>query len=154
MCDCGATFKSEKSLKRHIDNNVCVRSCPCGKSFSSKQRLDSHIKNRVCEKNKPTQCLICNKELSSHSSLVVHNKKPCGIKFECVVCEKEFSCYGKLQLHKDSEFCRKNTRELKTFMDNLRIKRDKAKFEEALNCWKAIGCHGPRPEMGVPYSVC
>ena len=75
-CDtCDSSFKSKKSLKRHItsvhEGKKSFKCDLCGTSFTGKSSLKRHVAT-VHEEKKPFKCAICDFKFSKKSVLKNH----------------------------------------------------------------------------------
>ncbi|XP_057692635.1 zinc finger protein 37 homolog [Corythoichthys intestinalis] len=99
--DCGKTYKSRASLKRHTMTHTGEKphKCSvCGKKFM--QRSDLVMHSRCHTGVKPFACTLCCWKFSKKSSLVLHMRRHTGEKPHwCSVCGKRFRHPSSLAEH-------------------------------------------------------
>ena len=111
---CHQTFKSTRSLRRHIKTHTGETgySCQCGKVLASRVMLDLHQKS--CRWDKSHWCKACNLGYTTKQALVHHLKAkhgpaPTKAELTCATCSKEFklvkTMWEHMASHKDLFYC-------------------------------------------------
>ena len=101
---CHQTFKSTRSLRRHMKTHTGETgySCQCGKVLASRVMLDLHRKS--CRWDKSHWCKACNLGYTTKQALVHHLKAkhgpaPIKEKLTCATCGKEFKLVKAMREH-------------------------------------------------------
>ncbi|XP_051916701.1 zinc finger protein 846-like [Hippocampus zosterae] len=99
--DCGKTYMSRASLKRHTMSHTGERPhrCSiCGKNFTQRSDLVMHLRSHTGLK--PFACTLCCWKFAKKSSLVLHMRRHTGEKPHwCSVCGKRFRHRSSLVEH-------------------------------------------------------
>ena len=101
---CHQTFKSTRSLRRHMKTHTGETgySCQCGKVLASRIMLDLHQKS--CGRDKSHLCKACNLGCTTKQALVHHLKAkhgpdPTKEELTCATCGKEFKLVKTMREH-------------------------------------------------------
>ena len=111
---CHQTFKSTRSLRRHMKTHTGETgySCQCGKVLASRVMLDLHQKS--CGWDKSHWCKACNLGYTTKQALVHHLKAkhgpaPTKEELTCATCGKEFklvkTMWEHMASHKGPFYC-------------------------------------------------
>ncbi|CAG0886599.1 unnamed protein product [Cyprideis torosa] len=107
-CDqCGAEYKNERSLKKHVkdvhsegDKNPPLLCQTCGRGFRDKFLLKQH---QLRHEEPKHQCPDCPKKFFTEQQMQSHSKiHTRGHRFECSNCPKVFVSEKRLQTHVDT----------------------------------------------------
>lgn len=106
VCEaCGKSFKKPIDLRRHSDavhqkkRPYKCNAAECNKSFSLKCTLNRHEATHA-EDRKLVACNLCSKQLSSKSSLSLHQRIHGNLKpHKCQECSSTFRTSGNLKSH-------------------------------------------------------
>ena len=106
--ECPAVYKSQHLLyqhKRNVHSKMKFECNRCAKIFNQKINLDTHI-SQVHEKKLAFCCTKCGKSFHSRANKSHHEKRCGGEKpFKCSICNKGLSTNSSLILHRASKKC-------------------------------------------------
>ncbi|XP_073336445.1 uncharacterized protein [Pagrus major] len=101
--ECGKTFASPSSLKKHhvVHSSVRPFKCnQCDKSYKSQKDLNQHFLTHSKPKVLSFACSLCDKRFSSQALLTVHLRRHSGERpFACSYCDKRFLTNAVLKSH-------------------------------------------------------
>ncbi|KAM9334644.1 uncharacterized protein ABDE67_021201 [Symphorus nematophorus] len=101
--ECGKTFASRSSLKKHhvVHSSVRPFKCTqCDKSYKTQKDLNQHFLIHSKPKVPSFACSLCEKRFSSQALLTVHLRRHSGERpFACSYCDKRFLTNAVLKSH-------------------------------------------------------
>ncbi|XP_041820194.1 oocyte zinc finger protein XlCOF22-like isoform X2 [Chelmon rostratus] len=101
--ECGKTFASRSSLKKHhvVHSSARPFKCAqCDKSYKSQKDLNQHLLIHSKPKVLSFACSLCDKRFSSQALLTVHLRRHSGERpFACSYCDKRFLTNAVLKSH-------------------------------------------------------